>query len=384
MMWFAFGLVGLGVAYQLAVALAVRRFFAPVPTPDAVSPTVAAEPVTLLKPLYGDEPRLAQNLASFLAQDYNAPVQMVCGVNTMQDAAVDAVASLRAAHPGADIALTTGPVPPAANGKIANLCAMMPAAKHDILILSDSDMVVGADYIARITAALAQPGVGAVSCLFTGRGDAGFWSRLGAAMISFQGTPNVVFAAHHGLARPCMGSTIALRRATLEAIGGFERLRDVLADDYAIGEAVAALGLRVAIPPMLLVHAGTEGSLAELWRHFLRWAVTIRDLNRAGHVGSVVTQPLPSALLVGLFTPTGWGLALAALAARLLLAREMRRAAGQKCAPLWMVPLGDCLGFIVFLASLTARRIDWRGEKLTMTTKGRITAPKVTGTMDNT
>ena len=384
MMWLACGLVGVGIAYQLAAGLAVRRFFAPVPTPHAPAAAVPGEAVSLLKPLYGDEPRLAENLASFLAQDNAGPVQVVCGVNTPGDAAVAAVEALCAAHPNADIALSTGPVAPAANGKIANLCAMMPAAKHDILVLSDSDMVVGADYCARITAALAQPGVGAVSCLYVGRGDAGFWSQLGAAMISFQATPNVVFAVVHGLARPCMGSTIALRRETLNAIGGFAPLADVLADDYALGEAVTGLGLKVAIPPMLLVHAGTEASLRGLWRHFLRWAVTIRDLNRAGHYGSVVTQPLPLALLVGLFSPAGWSLALAALGVRLYVARKMRRASGQKCAPLWMVPLGDCLGFVVFLASLTARRIDWRGEKLTMTTKGRIAAPKVTGTMENT
>ena len=370
MMWLAVAFVGAGIVYQLAVGLAVRRFFV-----RALAPPVGVEPVTLLKPLYGAEPRFAENLAGFLRQDYGGPVQLVCGVNTPGDAAVAAVEVLRAAHPGADVVLTTGPVAPAANGKVANLCAMMPAAAHDILILSDSDMVVGADYIARVTAALAQPGMGAVSCLFVGRGDAGFWSRLGAAMISFQGTPNVVFAVRHGLARPCMGSTIALRRETLEAIGGFERLTDVLADDYAIGEAVAGLGLTVTIPPMLLQHAGTEASLRELFRHFLRWAVTIRDINPAGHYGSLITQPLPLALLLVPFAHVaGAELALAALATRIVVALTMRRASGQKCAPLWMLPLGDCLGFVVFLASLTVRRIDWRGETLTMAGKGRIAA----------
>ena len=182
-------------------------------------------------------------------------------------------------------------------------------------------------------------------------------------------------AVRHGLARPCMGSTIALRRETLEAIGGFERLTDVLADDYAIGEAVAGLGLTVAIPPMLLQHAGTERSCRELFRHFLRWAVTIRDINPAGHYGSIITQPLPLALLVLPFAHVaGVELVLAALATRIAVALTMRRASGHKCAPLWIVPLGDCLGFVVFLASLTARRIDWRGETLTMAGKGRIAA----------
>jgi ceramide glucosyltransferase len=156
---------------------------------------------------------------------------------------------------------------------------MMPLAKHDILILSDSDMVVQPDYLATVTAALAQPGVGLATCLYIGRGDAGPWSEIGAAMISFQQTPNMIFALAHGLAQPCMGSTIALRRETLDAIGGFEAFADVLADDHAMGAAVTAQGLKIAVPPILLDHAGDEATLAQLWRHFLRWAVTIRDLN---------------------------------------------------------------------------------------------------------
>jgi ceramide glucosyltransferase len=361
-------LAGVGSAYQLGVAHAVRRFFA-APLPRAAHPV----PITLLKPLYGDEPHLQANLAGFLAQDYDAPMQMVCGLNTPGDSARRAAEALIAAHPGAAITLSPGPRAPGANGKMGNVVAMMPHAAHDVLVLSDSDMVVGRDYLATVIGALEQPGVGLVSCLYTGRGDAGVWSRIGAAMISFHSTPNMIFAVHHGLERPCMGSTIALRRETLAAVGGFARFADVLADDYALGAAVGALGLRVAIPPLLIEHAGAEDSLAELWRHFLRWAVTIRDLNPAGHYGSVLTQPVPLALLALPCAP-GWaGIALTvAIPARLAVALAMRRAAARKSAALWCMFAGDVLGFAIFCVSLIARTIDWRGATLTMTDNGRI------------
>ena len=267
--------------YQIIALVLVGRFFA---GRNPALPSDAA--VTLLKPLHGAEPRLSANLASFFLGDaHEGPLQMVCGVSEPHDSAVHHVSALRVAHPAADIALSTGafaagasPGRRSANGKIGNLMAMLPLAKHDILVLSDSDMVVGGDYLAHVLAALAVPGTGAVSCLYTGRGDTGFWSQLGAAAISYSGMPNMVVGLTTGLARPCMGSTIAMDRATLTAIGGFPRFAETLADDHAIGVAVAQQGLRVAVPPMLLIHAGSERSLGELWRHHLRWAVTIRGV----------------------------------------------------------------------------------------------------------
>lgn len=363
------GLALMATAYQIVALALVRRFFA---GRGAAMPGTAA--VSLLKPLHGAEPCLAANLASFLALAHDGPLQLVCGVNDPRDGAVGAVEALKSAHPGADIALSTGPRAHGANGKVGNLIAMLPLAQHDILVLSDSDMVVSRDYLAQVLAALAQPGVGAVSCLYAGRGDTGFWSQLGAAAISYSAMPNMVLGLSTGLAQPCMGSTIALHRATLAAIGGFARFADTLADDHAIGAAVAQQGLRVAIPPLLLVHAGTERSFGELWRHHLRWAVTIRGVAGAGHWGSLVTHALPLALLAALFHPLAGTLPLfAALAVRIALAGQVDRIHGRQTAPVWMIPLADCLGFVIFCASLTARTIDWRGQRLTMAPDGRIT-----------
>ncbi len=365
-------LVLVSIGFQLCVMLMMWRFFA-----GAGAPARSDEAVTLLKPLHGIEPLLVANLGSFLVQDHAGAVQMVCGIGAPGDAAQAGFEALRRAHPQADLALTIGNGQRTANGKMGNLITIMPQARHDVLVLSDSDMVAGPDYLARVLGALAGPGVGAVSCLYVGRGDSGLWSDMSAAAISYATMPALLLAAQTGLARPCMGSTIALRRETLDAIGGFGAFSDILADDFEIGEAVRRQGLRVAIPPFVITHACHEPTLGELWRHQLRWAATLRTLATAGYACTFVTNPVPLALLALVLAPVpGAALLAAAVAVRLALACQVDRIAGKRCAPLWLVPLGDCFGFAIYVASFFARKIDWRGLQLTMARDGRITAPE--------
>jgi ceramide glucosyltransferase len=331
--------------------------------------------VTLLKPLYGAEPRLAENLASFLAQDFAGPVQMVCGIVRPDDPAAAVAEGLGQGHAKADIVVVRDPTLHGANGKVGNLINMMPAARHGVLALSDSDMSVGPDYLAVLLAALAEPGVGAVTCFYAGRGDTGFWSRVSAGIISHIALPDMVVGYTTGLARPCMGSTIALTRDTLERIGGFERFADVLADDHAIGAAVAELDLPVVAPPMILTHACTERSFAALWRQKLRWAATIRSLQPWGYAGSVITRPVPLALLAIPFAPIlGIALTFTALAVRLAVVRRVDRIAGTRTVSAWLLPVIDTVEFLVFAASFFTRTIDWRGSRLTMAGSGRVTA----------
>jgi len=362
------GLALVAVVYQGVVLAAFWRWFdAPCPRDDGDTP------VTLLKPLYGAEPNLAENLATFLVQDHAGPVQMLCGVNSADDAALPVARALVPPRPQDEVTIAPGPRAAGANGKIGNLVAMMPLARHDVLVLSDSDMVVAPDYLGKVLGMLAQPGIGAVSCLYVGRGDAGRWSQIGAAAISYAMMPNMVLALRHGLSQPCMGSTIALRRETLDAIGGFERFVDVLADDYAIGMAVCELGLRVEVPPMLVTHACEEPNFGALWRHHLRWAATLRSIVGIQHLGTVITHALPLAVLAALFQPlAGAALIGAALAARLQIKQAVDRQAGHSSGSVVDLVLSDFLGFFVFLASLTARTIDWRGHRLTMAGNGRI------------
>ena len=365
-----------GSCYTLAAAIVLARVF----DQRATLPP-RTEPVTLLKPLYGSEPRLLENLSSFCALDHAGPVQIVFGVQRPNDPALAAIAELRARFPQARIdVVSTTPAgfAAAANGKIANLMAMAPHAAHDVLVLSDSDIAVTADYLAHVLAALDPPGVGAVTCAYRGRGDAGFWSRLGAAGLDWQMLPGVVFGERTGLATPCMGSTIALRGETLAAIGGFEAFAETLADDYAIGAAIRARGESVALPPLLVTHGSADASLADLWRHETRWAATVLGVEPVGHAASVIAMPLPLALLALPFVPAAGALALlvawSARAVLTLVSASATRANpfGTKALSLAVLPIRDILSFAVYIASFATRSVVWRDEKLTMTPDGRI------------
>ena len=364
-------LAAIGVAYQAFAWVMLGRFFN---TFHRFSQDDRPS-VTILKPLHGGEPRLKDNLATFLCQDHAGPVQLLCGLGNADDPARQTVEALQHEHPQADIAMALDPTRHGANGKVGNLINMMPAARHGTLVLSDSDMSVAPDYLSSLLATLAQPGVGAATCFYRGRGDTGLWSRVSAGIISHVALPDMVVGYTTGLAQPCMGSTIALRRETLDKIGGFDRFADILADDHAIGAAVGALGLKVAIPPLLLTHACAEPGFAALWRQKLRWAATIRGLQPWGYLGSVITRPLPLALLaLPLLPAAGLVLAAAALAVRLAVAARVDRIAGARSVALWLLPLIDSVDFLVFAASFTVRKIDWRGRALTIEADGRIAA----------
>ena len=350
----------LGSVYALAAAaVATVRLSGPSPPPRR------SDAVTLLKPLHGAEPRLLENLSSFLALDHDGPVQLVFGTRRHDDPALAAVAALRAAFPERRIDLVVDAAPHGTNGKVANLINMVAHAEHGILVLSDSDIAVRRDYLSQVLGALYAPGVGAVTCAYRGRGDAGFWSRIGAAGIDWQLLPGVLFGTAMKLAAPCMGSTIALRAETLAAVGGFAEFADTLADDYALGEAIRARGLKVAVAPMLVTHAGDDADFAAFWRHEVRWGATILGVAPLRYCANVIAMPLPLALLAIAFAPGYGGIAaLAALAARLVLGAAIGRAAGSRPASLWLLPLRDVLSFAVFAASFVARSVVWRDSSL--------------------
>jgi ceramide glucosyltransferase len=370
--WALLALGAIGALYMIAATIVFRRFMAGQELPGSSS-----EAITLLKPLHGAEPRLFENLASFLAQDHAGPIQLLCGVQRADDPAIPVVEALRVRYPHIAIDLVIDPANHGANRKVSNLINMMARAEHPILVLSDSDMVATPDYLSRVLAALDPPDVGAVTCLYFGRGDAGFWSRLGAAGLSYQFLPGAVFGVALGLARPCMGSTIAIRRATLDRIGGFARFADMLADDYAIGEAIHALGKKVAVPPMLVTHASVERNFGELWRHELRWGATVRGVVPGAYIGSVIGMPFPLALLGAALVPApmvGLAIALVSLVVRALVVRTVDRRTGAQAAPLWLLPVRDCLSFAIFVASFFAASVDWRGQRLRMESDGLVSA----------
>jgi ceramide glucosyltransferase len=245
--------------------------------------------------------------------------------------------------------------------------------EHDLVVLADSDILVAPDYLSRLAAALAQPGVGLVTCLYRGAPMAGLWSTLGAMWVDYGFLPNVVTGVTLKMANPCIGATIALRRDTLDAIGGFRAIADQLADDYALGEAVRGLGQKVALADFAVGHAHGETSLLQLWRREMRWARTIRSLNPFGYIGSAVTFPLAWALLAmlaGGFGPVGVIMTFAALLCRLTLQDEVDRRFPGLPHALWLSPLRDLLSFVVFVVSFFPGQVHWRGQDFSMGANG--------------
>ena len=350
-----------GAGYAIAAAALVGRLASPPPAPGGAQP-----PVTVLKPLHGAEPELAENLSSFLRQDYGAPVQVICGVRDPADAALKAVEAVRTAFPGQDLRAVVDKRSHGTNRKVSNLINMMQRARHELIVLSDSDIGVEPDYLARIAAGLAEEGVGAATCYYYGRGVAGPWSQLAAMGVSYGFLPNVLVGVALGAAKPCMGSTIALRREMLDQIGGFGAFAEVLADDYEIGRAVRARGLRVVLPTFAVAHACSERSLGALIRQELRWAVTVRIIDPAGHAGSVVTHTLPLALIAAVLlggTLPSLAVVAVALASRAWLKWRFDRSLGHASGPWSLLILRDLLTFAVFLGSFFARAVYWRGAR---------------------
>jgi ceramide glucosyltransferase len=363
-------IVACGCLYALGAIMAVRRFARGHARSSSAFPSI-----TLLKPLYGAESDLYDNLASFCNQDYPAPVQMLIGVGDSNDPAVPIVRRLIDDHPDRDIELVVNPGTTAANPKIANLIDLQRHIRHDVVVLSDSDIVVRPDYLARTIAALEAPQVGLATCLYRGLPERGVWAELASMAIDYHFLPNVLVGIALGLARPCFGSTIALRRETLDKIGGFHAFRDQLADDNAIGEAVRSIGLKVAIPSWTVDHRCTEQNASGLLRHELRWARTLRAVNPVGYTGLMVTYPLPFALLMA---PLNESIVLSAfviivaLCCRLALQMQVDHTLGvtSKRGPLG--PARDLIAFGVYVASFFVNEVSWRGQRFKVRADGTL------------
>ena len=360
----------IGMAQALAGWALVRRFAAqPRPEP-ARWPAVS-----VLKPLHGDEPLLEDALASLCAQNYPA-FQVVFGVRDAGDPALAVVARLRARFPACDIAVVVDATPHGRNRKVENLINMFSAARHDVLVIADSDVHAGEQYLRRLVAALQAPRVGLVTTPYVGLpARRRLPALLGASGITHFFLPGALLARAMGR-RDCLGATMALRRETLARIGGLDALVDHLADDNKLGHLVGAQGLDVALAATVPATTVGEESLGALFRHELRWARTVRSVQPAGYAFSFLTQAIPLGLLAALISElSSPGLALLALAivVRIMLHYAVRSAFGIRgvAAP-WLVPVRDLLGFAVWIGSFFGRDVHWREQTFLLEADGQL------------
>jgi ceramide glucosyltransferase len=329
--------------------------------------------VTVLKPLHGFEPGIAGLIAALCQQNYPAPVQIVCGTQRPDSPAVPAVRGVAADFPDIEIEVAVEPRSRGTNRKVSNLINMLPRARHDTLVLSDSDIAVEPDYLRSLTSLLAAPEVGAVTCLYHGIDGDGLWARFSALAINAQFLPHAIVAVSLGLAKPCFGATIALRRSVLERIGGFTALADVLADDHAIGVAVRSAGYDVVTAPFLVGHHCFEESFRQLFRHQMRVARTIKSIDPVAYAGTIVTHPWPFALLAFLGgDPAAIMVAIAILVARVTLCRCVEWRFGLPRQNYWLIPVHDLIAFAVYAASFFGATVHWRGADYRVAPNGSL------------
>jgi ceramide glucosyltransferase len=336
-----------------------------------------ASPVTVLVPLRGAEPGLEENLASIADQAY-PDYQVIFGVARADDPALPIARRVAASLPRRDIEIDIGACAHTRNPKLANVISMMRLARHEVLVLCDSDTRVDRSYLREVVAPLEDRSIGLVTCLFAGvPEDATLASKLIAMFINDQFIPSALVEGVFGPLRHGFGPTNALRADVLRAIGGFEALGEHLADDFMLGNEIAARGWRVVLSKYVLRTTVSEPSLAALFRHELRWHRTIRGVEPAGYAGMFITYPVPMALLSLLVARNraraATLLAVAAIC-RVALQRVSARALGVKPAGPWLIVPRDLFGMAVWASGFIGRSVHWRDSQLNIDT-GDVLAP---------
>jgi ceramide glucosyltransferase len=335
-----------------------------------------APSVSVLKPLCGVQPGLYETLRSFCEQAYPS-FQLVFGTNDPTDPAVDVVRRLVDEFPGLDVVLVCDGHVLGTNPKLSNVVNLEKSARHDVIVLADSDVQVGPDYLRTVVAPLADPGTGLVTCLYGAVPMPGLPSALGAMYVNDWFFPSALVAAGAQPLAYAFGATIACRREVLDALGGFESVADYLADDYMLGRAVAESGRHVELSSLVVHTVVHERDLSTLVSHELRWARTIRSVRPVGYLLSFVTFGFPLSLLAlicaGVTSVTMAALA-ANLVARLIGWHATRRTAGLRLR-VWdacLLPVRDVLSLGIWLLSFGSRAVRWYGQSFTIDHQGRL------------
>jgi ceramide glucosyltransferase len=362
-------------AYYLFAMRAARDFFARrSPGDGSFRP-----PVTILKPIRGLDPDAYENFASFCRQDYPC-FQLVFGSDDASDPGLEVARSVAKDFPHVDIRVVIAPASSATNRKVGTVAAMVPAAKHSLLLISDSDIRVTPQHLAKIVQPMADPSVGVVTCMYRSRGR-GLAGTIDALGLSTDFQPSVLVARRLEGVSFAMGSGILIRDTVLRAIGGMDAVAHRLADDYLLGNLPSRAGFRAELSPEVVQHTlGTTG-LRGLVEHQLRWNRGTLTARPGGYTGLLFTQGTPAALgllLASSGAPGAWALPAATLALRLIMAwyvavrclrdRDAARA-------FWLVPARDLFGFTAWFAAYFGRTVVWRGSRFRLEKGGRLVAP---------
>jgi ceramide glucosyltransferase len=326
--------------------------------------------VSILKPLKGVDPEIYESFRSHCVQDYPAGYEIIFGVSDPADPAVASVEQLQREFPDRAIRLVVCPEILGANVKVSNLEQMLAAARFEHIVVNDSDIRVGQDYLQRVAAPLVDSKVGMVTCLYRGMASGTLGSRLESLGISTDFCAGILAARQleSGL-RFGLGSTLAFRRTDLDRIGGFKSIVDFLADDYELGKRIAALGLKVILSDVVVETHLPVYDLRSFVAHQMRWARGVRDARLGGYIGLASTFGLFWALLNLVSfraAPWSWLLLIVMLIMRLAVALVVGRSVlrdRQVISGLWLIPLRDLIGVVIWIASFAGNTVMWRGDK---------------------
>lgn len=358
--------------YYLAVIYSARRFFR---QPNRLNLNFSPA-VSILKPVRGVEPESYENFASFCRLDYPS-YEIIFGVNDADDPAVAVIQRVIRDFPQRSIRLLIGASHRGSNDKVRKLCRLAGEARFEILVVSDSDVRVQADYLRRLVAPFEDPHVGAATCFYHVKVDSRLGPELEAVGVASEFFPGVLMARQLEGVKFALGATMAVRSQSLAEIGGFEAIADSFLDDYELGNRIAAEGYRVELIryavctlPML------EGGLG-FFKHQLRWAVGVRNSRPWGHFGRLLAQGLPWAIAAVAFHRT-WAAAAGFLGAYLVIRLVVAWTVGVWGLkdPLmrrkwWLVPLWDVASFVIWAVSFVQNRIHWCGTEFYVR-KGRL------------
>jgi ceramide glucosyltransferase len=343
-------------------------------------------PLTLLKPLHGDEPGLAANLATFFEQDYPEYEILFCA-RTESDAGLAIARQVAARYPQvAARFFSTGGQPDYINAKVASMETMEAAAANQILVISDSDVRVTPDYLRAVALPFADAAVGAMCCPYRGvAAEGGLWARLEAVGMSVEMTAGVLVARSMEGMQFVLGPTMAFRREAIRRMGGFRITADYCADDFVLGNETHKLGQTVVLSHHAIDHMVLNSSFVASLKHQARWMKSTRFSRPKGHFGSALTFSLPFGLLglvaAALIGHPWWGIALLgwSIATRWALAVAVGRQVVRD--PSWfgllvLYPVRDLMGFGFWAASYLGSRVLWRGRVFELLPGGRMRAAK--------
>jgi ceramide glucosyltransferase len=351
--------------YYIVAIVAARRFFAKRLLPLAADFT---PPVSILKPIYGLDRETYENYASFCRQDYPEFEILFC-VSDDRDPAVPVIQKIIVDFPERSIRLLVGSEPLGASDKVNKLCRMVRQARHEIVIVTDSDVRVDPGFLRAIAGAFRDPEVGGVTCLYRGLTDGSFAAGLEAMGNSTDFAAGVLVNWLGGKIDFMLGAIMATTKKNLAEIGGFKSLVDYFCDDFELGNRIARNGYHIELTTFPVSIVYPRETLLEAFRHQVRWNLSIRYSRAAGHLGLIFTQGLSWTILAALIAPSAT-IALAYVAAYVVLRSEMARNVGvwglqdrALSAKLALLPVRDAFAFVVWLASFFPQRIRWRDKE---------------------